>query len=352
VVVGERRKEIRSFVRSHSQPLLSLFFSSTKHQKTKMFSKPGFSPPIAPYDYEALDQRGFQGNLSSGISTEPFKAVCDFFIPGCGEYVEKHQHVQGWEDTSVVFFDNHFVLLLLSVLLYPPVIYGLKQYMETREAFDLRIPLICWNVFLAVFSLIGSIYLIPIVWPGVATGGWWGSMCTRWCYAYSFGGFYVFLFDLSKVFEFVDTIFIVLRKKPLIFLHYYHHVTTMLFCWYCNQTAQRFGCYGYFFATLNLLVHAYMYTYYAVTAMGFRPPTWIARIVTTMQLSQMFVGISIVATLPTCPQVDKTAVWSGSLLYFSFFCLFAHFFYLRYFAPKPKKDVPLGNKGKNTKKAQ
>ena len=48
----------------------------------------------------------------------------------------------------------------------------------------------------------------------------------------------MFLFDLSKVFEFVDTIFIVLRKKPLIFLHYYHHVSTMLFCWYCNQTSQ------------------------------------------------------------------------------------------------------------------
>jgi elongation of very long chain fatty acids protein 6 len=34
----------------------------------------------------------------------------------------------------------------------------------------------------------------------------------------------------------VDTLFIVLRKKPLIFLHWYHHITVLLFCWHAFAT--------------------------------------------------------------------------------------------------------------------
>lgn len=44
--------------------------------------------------------------------------------------------------------------------------------------------------------------------------------------------FYAYAFVLSKVPELGDTIFIVLRKQPLIFLHWYHHITVLLYSWY------------------------------------------------------------------------------------------------------------------------
>ena len=51
---------------------------------------------------------------------------------------------------------------------------------------------------------------------------------------------------LSKVYSplppdvlFVDTVFLVLQKKPVIFLHWFHHVTVLLYCWhaFANWTA-------------------------------------------------------------------------------------------------------------------
>jgi hypothetical protein len=46
---------------------------------------------------------------------------------------------------------------------------------------------------------------------------------------------------------------------------------------------------------MNYGVHALMYFYYTLTAMRIHPP-W-APLVTTLQISQMFVGISICAAV-------------------------------------------------------
>lgn len=56
------------------------------------------------------------------------------------------------------------------------------------------------------------------------------------CIYFSFGvdqvaAFWATMFVLSKVPELGDTVFIILRKQPLIFLHYYHHATVLVYAW-------------------------------------------------------------------------------------------------------------------------
>ncbi len=82
-------------------------------------------------------------------------------------------------------------------------------------------------------------------------------------------GFWSYVFTLSKLVELGDTVFIVLRKQPLIFLHWYHHITVLLYCWHGNA---EFSATGQVFGIMNFAVHSLMYSYYALKAMRIKVP--------------------------------------------------------------------------------
>lgn len=69
-------------------------------------------------------------------------------------------------------------------------------------------------------------------------------------------GYLSFLFCVSKIAELGDTIILVLRKKPLIFLHWYHHVLTLN---YGVLSLSEKTPYNTWITWLNFTVHAIMY---------------------------------------------------------------------------------------------
>ncbi|CAG0895138.1 unnamed protein product [Cyprideis torosa] len=110
-------------------------------------------------------------------------------------------------------------------------------------------------------------------------------------------GTWTWLFILSKVPELGDTIFIVLRKQPLIFLHWYHHVTVLLYCWYSFAEVISNGRW---FITMNYTVHAIMYR--------------------------------VLDAGSPC-QITNANIRVSLMMYFSYFLLFAQFFYNSYVKP-------------------
>ena len=150
------------------------------------------------------------------------------------------------------------------------------RVMAGRPALSLRGPLRAWNLGLAVFSAIGFLRTAPHLAHTIATQGLYVSvrsaaaappqtrfgllqcilyrarlpaassqMCAPAEGAFGYGavGLWLFLFVMSKFPELIDTAFIVLKKGDLIFLHWYHHITVLLFCWQSYATRSSTGIY-------------------------------------------------------------------------------------------------------------
>lgn len=229
----------------------------------------------------------------------------------------------------------------LASVFYLLVIFSGKKWMQNRQPFDLRRPLAVWNSILAVFSVMGFVVLAPPIVDHIRESGYFHAVCNSRINSVALLSLWAYLFVLSKLVEFGDTLFIVLRKTPLNFLHWYHHVTVLLYSWYGLATRNTAG---HWFSSLNFGIHALMYSYYMFKSVGFHIPSSVAKAITTLQLAQFVVGLSVVlagvwmrwAGLE-CGMSD-IHIRAGFVMYGSYFILFLNFFYKRYGPKKQKKE--------------
>ncbi len=108
--------------------------------------------------------------------------------------------------------------------------------------------------------------MVPALFNKFQAEGFHATVCSdaSW-YANGPSGYWVTLFIYSKIPELLDTIFMVLRGKPVIFLHWFHHVTVLMYCWHAYHV--MIGA-GVWFAAMNYSVHSVMYFYFFCTNVG------------------------------------------------------------------------------------
>ncbi|KAJ1933452.1 hypothetical protein GGF37_006723 [Kickxella alabastrina] len=107
-----------------------------------------------------------------------------------------------------------------------------------------------------------------------------------------------YLFYLSKYYELIDTFIILAKGRKATFLQTYHHAGAIATMWV--------GCYFgspqlIFYVVENSIIHTLMYTYFALTAMGYSPPG--KKYLTHLQIFQFLIGLVFIAlyiTLPGC----------------------------------------------------
>lgn len=239
----------------------------------------------------------------------------------------------------VVILDDHWAVSIVAAIMYVILIFGGQKFMKSYERFNLSKTLAAWNAMLAIFSIAGTVRMAPNLYYAFMHQSFHDSVCNiEWTYIESIR-IWTTLFSLSKIVELGDTAFIVLRKQPLILLHWYHHITVLIYTWYSytDRTSS-----GRWYVTMNYAVHSVMYTYYAFRALKFRAPQWLRMFITLLQLSQMVVGVYIATYAYKLKQVGTPCGIKDSnmrlsfLMYFSYFLLFAKFFYDAYIRKGPR----------------
>eukprot|EP01129_Flabellula_baltica_P005879 TRINITY_DN2159_c0_g1_i1.p1 TRINITY_DN2159_c0_g1~~TRINITY_DN2159_c0_g1_i1.p1 ORF type:complete len:295 (+),score=43.53 TRINITY_DN2159_c0_g1_i1:54-887(+) len=256
----------------------------------------------------------------------------------CYNNTEEYPYAD-WYLSLAQFNADHMEIPIISTILYVVLIFGIKRIMRDRQAFELKVPLFLWNLSLGIFSAIGFVMTFPVFMEVVLNKGISNELCFM---ESSFKNPWAAYFIYSKIPEFVDTIFIVLRKKPLIFLHWYHHIVTMWFCWVALiHTVGN----GVLFAMVNLGVHGIMYNYYASTTVGMRWPKPVRMSITFIQIFQMFLGLgAVLHNIQVCfYEPHYSSLMFGLAMYISYVFLFVKLFYDNYCrtpktAPKKKQD--------------
>ncbi|RLN62254.1 hypothetical protein BBP00_00004887 [Phytophthora kernoviae] len=149
----------------------------------------------------------------------------------------------------------------------------------------------------------------------------------------------LYMFYLSKILDFFDTIFIILGKKwkQLSFLHVYHHLTIFSVSVYFMNFRVAYD--GDIYATiiLNGFIHTIMYMYYFVSA--HTRDIWWKKYLTAMQLIQ-FVTMNVQGYLMVSRSCENfpPKVPVIYLVYIqSLFWLFMNFF-IKSYCSKPRKS--------------
>ncbi|KAK4189674.1 putative elongation of fatty acids protein 1 [Podospora australis] len=231
----------------------------------------------------------------------------------------------------------------IFIVIYYAIIFGGREYMRNREPFKLRTLFLIHNFYLTAISGILLALFIEQVLPTVVRKGIFYAICDH------DGGWtqpmvvLYYLNYLTKYLELLDTCFLFLKKKPLTFLHCYHHGATALLCY-----TQLIGStsVSWVVISLNLTVHVVMYWYYFQSARGIR--IWWKEWITRLQIIQFVIDLGFVyfasytyftstywPWVPNAGQCagEEFAAFSGIGILSSYLLLFISFYFATY-----KKD--------------
>ncbi|CAE6493185.1 unnamed protein product [Rhizoctonia solani] len=238
---------------------------------------------------------------------------------------------------------------------YLTTIFSLREVMRSREPMKLTTPFQIHNIYLTAGSGLLLLLMIEEIAPIWWKGGLFNAMCAESSWTPRLEFYYMINYYIKYV-ELADTVFLVLKKKPLAFLHVFHHAATALLCF--TQLNGRTSV-SWVPIVLNLTVHVFMYYYYWATAGGRK--IWASRAplkyLTTMQITQFVIDLFAVyfasysyfsttywpflPTMGTCSGTEGAALFGCGLLT-SYLFLFIDFYIRTY------KKAPVKGKAKSS----
>ncbi|SNX85775.1 probable FEN1 - fatty acid elongase [Melanopsichium pennsylvanicum] len=238
--------------------------------------------------------------------------------------------------------------LVTAVITYLAVIFGGRELMKNRAPFttSIKLPFLLHNLALTFGSGLLLALMLEEILPIVRRNGLFYGICGEGAWTMKLETYYMINYYF-KYWELIDTVFLVLKKKPLAFLHVYHHSATAVLCF--SQLHGKTSV-SWVVICLNLAVHVLMYFYYALTSLKIRCP-W-KKWVTTAQITQFVIDLFVVyfasynyfvyTYFPNFPHVGtcagkEHAAFSGIICLTSYLFLFIAFYQKTYAKDKARK---------------
>lgn len=222
----------------------------------------------------------------------------------------------------------------IAVALYCAMIAWAKTRPISKGPTKLKYVLGTWNSLLSLFSLFGTLRTVPYLLYFWQTKGFEAAICESPISAgWGIGttGLWVQYFVLSKFVELGDTCFLIFNQREVVFLHWFHHASTLYFSWFAYVHEAP---YALFFIAMNYSVHTVMYAYFAGRAFGIVPAWFPASCITVAQISQMIAGVTVQVLVwmksnGACSDVHTPTLWVGTAMYGTYCYLFVDFLFSR-----------------------
>ncbi|XP_057349908.1 elongation of very long chain fatty acids protein 2 isoform X1 [Manis pentadactyla] len=244
----------------------------------------------------------------------------------------RDSRVRGW-----FLLDSYLPTFFLTVIYLLSVWLG-NKYMKHRDALSLKGILTLYNIGITLLSIYMLAELILSSWEGgynlqcqdLTSAGEADTRVAKVLWWYYF----------SKLIEFLDTIFFVLRKKTsqITFLHVYHHAS-MFNIWWCVLNWIPCGQ-SFFGPTLNSFIHILMYSYYGLSVFpSMHKYLWWKKYLTQAQLVQFLLTIThtMSAVVKPCGFPFGCLIFQSSYM-LTLVILFLNFYVQTYRKKPVKKD--------------
>jgi fatty acid elongase 3 len=256
-----------------------------------------------------------------------------------GGFASLPENWQIWEQ-GVSPLSTHWSVIL-AIIAYFAAVFGGQEYMADKKPYKLRELFIVHNLLLSITSAVVLALMMEEVWPYWSQTGFHKSICAQSAFTPRLETLYIVNY-MMKYWELADTLFLVAKKKPIIFLHIFHHPATAVLCYV--QLNGRTPV-SWVPIVANLTVHTVMYWYYYTTAAnpGYQP--WYKRSITSLQIGQFCLDLVVVYyaswrgktfikrwsgpgktfAAPDCSGADMSALL-GCMLLTSYLFLFVAFY--------------------------
>ena len=232
---------------------------------------------------------------------------------------------------------SNYLIIQQPYIMYFSIMYYLITiflFSLVKDDYDLNFRnikelLFCHNV----ISILSSIYIFTGILYEVTTNNYYiiGNDLIE---NHSNLTHYIWIFHLTKYYEFMDTLIMILRRsfRQITFLHVYHHVSVVIYTWLVLYNHPG-GDY-YLGSLLNSWVHMWMYVYYLMASMlskeNRKKYLWWSRYLTKMQIIQFVINSFHCIYAMNYSEIQTPLYKIGLFHQFTFLLLFGNFYFKKY----------------------